>query len=311
MLRSKRRETDIRLVTGGKKPPLESGKLIEGQASEEIASRPVSALQLNGKRVFSKNSANELKKNGIRTIGELAASFDLENPLSFWQLSKAKEALDALGIPLIRRTGLDPEFALTMRVFDIPFSPAVARAFSCTDIVYLYELVQLTEEHLLKRKGFGRQVLGEIKTALLLFGYGLAMSVDEVAIMRCRKEIAEYKRMYEQSRPKGTPVRDAQTAILNAMIETWAMDIVEKRIFSDAENALGRLDKMNDIVRKMAEPLRILVETWKNGEPVSETGFRYMVGCARHSVDSLEKVNYLGPDIIKPLKEVVERVVIF
>jgi len=146
MLRSKRRETDIRLVTGGKKPPLESGKLIEGQASEEIASRPVSALQLNGKRVFSKNSANELKKNGIRTIGELAASFDLENPLSFWQLSKAKEALDALGIPLIRRTGLDPEFALTMRVFDIPFSPAVARAFSCTDIVYLYELVQLTEE---------------------------------------------------------------------------------------------------------------------------------------------------------------------
>jgi DNA-directed RNA polymerase subunit alpha len=60
----------------------------------------------------------------------------------------------------------------------LPISVRTSYGLQNADIKYVGELVQCTEEELLKIKNFGRKSLNEVKTILADMGLSLGMKLD-------------------------------------------------------------------------------------------------------------------------------------
>ena len=78
-----------------------------------------------------------------------------------------------------QKLGLEPlSDSLFKPIEDLNFSVRSANCLQSADLKYVGELVQKTENDLLKTKNFGRKSLNEIKETLLGMGLDLGMRLD-------------------------------------------------------------------------------------------------------------------------------------
>ncbi|MBF0607803.1 MAG: DNA-directed RNA polymerase subunit alpha [Candidatus Magnetobacterium sp. LHC-1] len=77
---------------------------------------------------------------------------------------------------------------LTKAVDELEFSVRSQNCLKNADIKYIYELVQKTEDDMLKMKNFGRKSLDEIREVLLTMGLDFGAKIDIEAVKR---ELAE------------------------------------------------------------------------------------------------------------------------
>ncbi|KJU81537.1 DNA-directed RNA polymerase subunit alpha [Candidatus Magnetobacterium bavaricum] len=91
-------------------------------------------------------------------------------------------------IPVIEEDGKEFNKNLIKAVDELEFSVRSQNCLKSADIKYIYELVQKTEDDMLKMKNFGRKSLDEIREVLLTMGLDFGANVDIEAVKR---ELAE------------------------------------------------------------------------------------------------------------------------
>lgn len=80
---------------------------------------------------------------------------------------------------------------LAWEMDEIEFSVLTAKCLRSKNIFFIDELVQKTEDDLLKTKNFGRPRLREVKTLLATLGLSLGMKLDEATIAAVRAKIVQ------------------------------------------------------------------------------------------------------------------------
>jgi DNA-directed RNA polymerase subunit alpha len=106
----------------------------------------------------------------------MAANIIIDQLAIFTEIEEVSRLEGTVEPEIQRVTGPSKHF--TDKVEDLELSVRSANCLKNADIYYIGELVQKTENEMLKTKNFGRKSLNEIKAVLTEFGLSLGMNVE-------------------------------------------------------------------------------------------------------------------------------------